>query len=225
MQRKYPGIFITFEGGEGAGKTTQIKLLKERLEQEGHQVIVTREPGGTSISDQIRAVLLDSANAAMCIQAEFLLYMAARAQHIQELVVPAITKGYVVLCDRFVDSTIAYQHYARHAVDKQRIEELSTYIAGDSELFWPDLTILLEVDVEVGLKRSLKRVQTLSAESGKDEMRFELESIEFHKRVNQGYRSISEEHPDRVKVVDATTLQLEEIAQRIYSLVTDNIRS
>jgi len=194
------GQFITFEGVEGCGKTTQIRRLAEALRQKGQSVTLTREPGGCPISDKIRHILLDAENSAMTPLAELLLYAAARAQHIAEVIAPALDSGAVVLCDRFTDATVAYQGYGR-ALDLQRIMQLNSMVASE---YKPDLTILLDCPAEIGLKRALARIERSSAEDATAlrEERFEKESIEFHKRVREGYLSLAARESDRFVVID-----------------------
>jgi dTMP kinase len=191
------GLFITFEGVEGCGKTTQMRLLKERLETAGHRVTSTREPGGCPIADQMRAILLDAANAAITPLSELLLYAAARAQHVQEVIVPALERGETVLCDRFTDATVAYQGHGR-GLDLATITELNRLATGGRE---PRLTLLIDCPVETGLSRARARIE---AASGAREERFELESVRFHERVRQGYLGLAAAFPDRFIVVDGS---------------------
>src|SRR6185369_12532785 len=194
------GQFITFEGVEGCGKTTQIRLLAEALRQKGQSVTLTREPGGCPIADKIRHILLDAENSAMTPLAELLLYAAARAQHIAEVIAPALASGAVVLCDRFTDATVAYQGYGR-ALDLQRITQLNSMVASE---YKPDLTILLDCPAETGLKRALALIEKNSTEDATAlrEERFEKECIEFHKRVREGYLSLATQEKDRFVVID-----------------------
>ncbi len=192
------GIFITFEGIEGCGKTTQIKLLDDELRRMGFSTILTREPGGTPISERIRAILLDPASSKISPKTELLLYAAGRNQHICEVISPAIAAGKIVLCDRYADATTAYQGAARDIAPE--IIESVHKIATDGLM--PDLTILLDCDVEVGLSRAIKRNSEESISGSGD--RFEREKIEFHQRVREGYLKISASEPARVKVFDAT---------------------
>jgi len=191
------GYFITFEGIEGCGKTTQLRLLKERLQGAGLQVTSTREPGGCPIADKMRAILLDSENSAITPLAELLLYAAARAQHVQEVIVPALERGEIVLCDRFTDATLSYQGHGRK-LDLATIGELNRLATGGVE---PQLTVLIDCPVEVGLSRALARIE---ATSGAREERFELESVLFHERVRQGYLSLAAAFPARFVIVDGS---------------------
>ncbi|MDP2167236.1 MAG: dTMP kinase [Thermodesulfovibrionales bacterium] len=184
------GVFISFEGIEGTGKTTQAGLLKEFLERKGYTVTLTKEPGGTVISDRIREILLSAEYKEMDPITELLLYFASRRQHIKELIQPALDKGRIVITDRFADSTVAYQGYAR-GIDLNLINYLSRSVAGG---LMPDLTILLDMDVEAGLRRN----------KGKKFDRLELEAVEFHKRVREGYRILAGEEPERIRLIDSS---------------------
>jgi dTMP kinase len=184
------GLFITFEGVEGCGKSTQIKLLQTHLEDVGFDTVLTREPGGTPVAERIRALLLDPENAELLPMAELLLYSAARAQHVGECIRPAMDAGKVVLCDRFVDSTTAYQGAGREmgGAVLETLHELST--GG----LMPDVTFLLDLPVEVGLSR---------AESRGAADRLEQESVAFHQRVRDGFLALAQSEPKRIAVVDA----------------------
>jgi dTMP kinase len=188
-------LFITFEGGEGCGKSTQIAALAARLTDRGIPVLATREPGGCAIADAIRRILLDPANAALVPRAELLLYAAARAQHVDEIIQPALSQGTWVLCDRFTDATVAYQGGGRQ-LPPTTIETLNR-IATDG--LQPDLTLLLDLPVEEGLRRAIGRNdQDGTAHEG----RFEAETLAFHQRVRVVYRQLAEIH-ERFRVVDA----------------------
>ncbi len=187
--------FITFEGIEGCGKTTQMKLLSERLTEKGYQVVVTREPGGCPIAFKIREILLDAANSGMVPLAELFLYAAARAQHVAEVIKPALDAGNIVLCDRFTDATVAYQGFGRQ-LDLELIEELNSLATGRIQ---PQLTVLIDCPVEIGLSRAISRID---ATTGAREERFELESIQFHQRVRTGYLQLAAANPDRFIVID-----------------------
>ncbi|HWR04072.1 MAG TPA: dTMP kinase [Humidesulfovibrio sp.] len=191
-------MFITFEGIEGTGKSTQIELLKAHLETQGRRVLVTLEPGGSRIGAELRRVLLSLENRDLCARAELFLYLADRAQHVAQVVRPALEAGQVVLCDRFVDSTVAYQAYGR-GLDADMLHGLNS-LAVDG--LWPDLTILLDLEAEVGLTRAVARNQA----EGKTvaEGRFEAESLAFHDRVRQGYKAWAARFPQRIRSVDAS---------------------
>jgi dTMP kinase len=190
------GCFITFEGIEGCGKTTQLRLLAGHLEQRGMTVQVSREPGGCPIADQVRSILLDAANRTMEPMAELFLYAAARAQHVAEIIRPALEAGTIVLCDRFTDATIAYQGYGRGLSHSAIVElnRLATHGIG------PDITVLLDCPVETGLERAFARI---NSSRGAREERFELEAAEFHLRVREGYLRLARQEPDRFIVVNA----------------------
>ena len=191
------GFFITFEGIEGCGKTTQLRLLSGRLQTAGEQVTSTREPGGCPIADQMRAILLDAGNSAITPLAELLLYAAARAQHVQEVIAPALARGEIVLCDRFTDATLAYQGHGR-GLHLATITELNRLATGGVE---PKLTLLIDCPVEVGLARAMARIE---AGSGAREERFELESVRFHERVRAGYLGLAADFPERFVVIDGS---------------------
>ncbi|TGU71232.1 dTMP kinase [Geomonas terrae] len=191
------GFFITFEGVEGCGKTTQLRLLKERLQAAGEKVVATREPGGCPIADQMRAILLDAKNSAITPLAELLLYAAARAQHVQEVIAPALKRGETVLCDRFTDATLAYQGHGRE-LDLTVIGQLNGLATAGVQ---PALTVLIDCPVEIGLARALSRIE---ATTGAREERFELESVRFHERVRAGYLALAAAQPERFVIVDGS---------------------
>lgn len=199
------GIFISLEGIEGTGKTTQARLLSERLVEKGYEVILTQEPGGTVIGNRIREILLLPEHKEMSYMTELLLYNAARAQHLSEKIIPALNQGKVVITDRFTDSTVAYQGYGR-GIDIQLIMSINNIATGGIK---PHLTILFDLDVEVGLKRNrgINKVD-----------RLELEDIEFHKKVREGYLKIAEAEPDRIKTVDAS-LPLKDVSENVWEIV------
>ncbi len=191
------GMFITFEGIEGSGKSTQIVLLANYLKSHGKRVTLTREPGGTPIGDQIRKILLDPENKALDPMAELLLYAAGRAQHLSEVILPALADGSIVLCDRFSDATLAYQGYGR-GVDRKMIQDLGRIVTAGMR---PDLTLLLDIDAAEGLARARGRNNSRGLDA---EARFENEEIAFHKRVRQGYLALAEQEPERIRMVDAS---------------------
>lgn len=200
------GKFITFEGIEACGKTTQIKLLDKYLSQKGYKTVLTREPGGTKIGDLIRSILLDTKNKNMHPKTEWLLYAAGRAQHVEELIKPSLVKGWFVLSDRYIDSTIAYQGAARR-LDTETLKQLNDIATGGLK---PDITIVLDITAEEGLKRAHGR-------GALD--RFEQEELDFHKRVRNGYLELAKLEPARIKVVDGSK-NVDEIHKEIVSICT-----
>ena len=201
------GFFITFEGGDGSGKSTQISILKESLIEKGYDVILTREPGGTDISEKIRELILDPENGEMEDITEAYLYAAARAQLVRQLIKPALEEGKVVICDRFVDSSIAYQGFGRGLGDAVGI--INTYAVDDC---MPDLTILLKLDPERGSSRI----------AGREHDRIEQASDDFHRKVYEGYLKLEEKYPDRILGVDASgTIQeiADEISRRVDEIM------
>jgi len=205
------GRFITFEGIEGSGKSSQISLLTKHLRSKQRAVTLTREPGGTLIGDQVRKILLDPANKALDPSAELLLYAASRAQHLKEVIRPALENGAIVLCDRFSDATIAYQGYGR-GLALNMIHILDRLVTDGMR---PDLTVVLDVEVAVGLARARGRNNQQGLEA---EARFENEALAFHERVRQGYLALAREAPDRIKIVDAALPPLR-VQEKIRELV------
>ena len=188
-------LFITFEGGEGSGKTTQIRLLHAYLRDQGHQVLLTREPGGTAIGDQIRQVLLSSENISMVPEAETLLFSASRAQLVREVIRPALAAGFIVISDRYADSTLAYQGYGL-GLDLPTLLTITRFAIGD---LWPDLTIYLDLEVEEGLRR--KRI---AAQATGEWNRLDQKALAYHRRVREGYHALARREPERWLVLDAT---------------------
>jgi dTMP kinase len=209
------GYFITFEGVEGCGKTTQIKLLADFLAEYGIETVLTREPGGCPIADKIRTILLDAENRAMSSLTELMLYGAARAQHVSEIIAPAMNQGKVVLCDRFCDATVAYQSFGR-GIDRDVIDAIN-YRACQGVT--PDLTILVDCDPRLGLKRARQRIE---ATSGPREERFELEELAFHQRVRTGYLQLAAEQPDRFLIINGAGT-IEEIFSNISTQILTRI--
>jgi len=188
------GTFITFEGIEGSGKTTQQQRVAEWLRAHDRTVVVTKEPGGTPLADRIRAILLDSASVIDPI-AEVLLFAASRRQHTTEVIEPALTRGEVVLCDRYADSTLAYQGFGRR-IELDRLRTLNDW-ATDAQI--PRVTLLFDLPEEVGLRRAVSR----NANAEFDEGRFEAEDLRFHRRVREGYLAMAVAEPKRFAVIDA----------------------
>jgi len=193
------GFLITFEGVEGSGKTTQIRLLEKRLTNKGYHCTVTREPGGSPVGDQIRKILLSSDTKELTPLGELFLYEAARIQHVAHVIGPALRKGRIVLCDRFCDATLAYQGYAR-GLDLRMVEDLNRLA---SQAITPDLTLLLDCPVALGLKRASHRINAKKPALRED--RFEREALAFHQRVRDAYLRIARENPDRTRVVDSSS--------------------
>ncbi|MBR1736144.1 MAG: dTMP kinase [Firmicutes bacterium] len=185
------GLLITLEGTDGAGKTTQIKLLEKYLKNKGYEVLCTREPGGTDISEKIRKLIIDPENTEMSPLTEALLYSAARAQLVKQVIIPALKGGSIVICDRFVDSSIVYQGIAR-GLGAEMIAELNKYATGG---LIPDITFFLRLESGVGINRKKKQ----------DKLdRIELEKESFHKRVLAGYIELCKKNPERIKTIDAS---------------------
>ncbi len=201
------GRFITFEGCEGSGKSTQIRLLSERLREEGIKHIVTREPGGSGIAEQIRAIILNGRNTSMTDECEALLYAAARAQHLREKVAPALEEGALVLCDRYVDSSLAYQGYAR-GLSMEFIEQINCFAL---EEFTPDLTLFLDISPE----------QAFARKHGADRSdRIESLGLPFHMKVYEGYLKLAERFPRIVKVECGGSKR--DTAANIYRILKDS---
>lgn len=203
------GLFITLEGPDGSGKTSVANAVCERLQQMGYDVVHTREPGGIEISEQIRNIILDPNNTAMDPKTEALLYAASRRQHLVEKVFPAIKAGKLVICERFLDSSLAYQGYGRGL----GIDEVLSINLFAIDNTYPDLTIYLDVDEEIGLSRLAKR-------SFKD--RLDQESLAFHHKVTEGYHAVLERFADRIRIVDAS-LSKEEVIEATLKLILDKI--
>jgi dTMP kinase len=191
-------MFITIEGIEGSGKTTQISHMAGFLNRMGYECIVTREPGGTKIGEKIRRILLDQDHHMLDAIAELLLYTADRAQHVSETIKPALDEGKVVLCDRFCDSTIAYQGAAR-GIDAGTVKALNRLVLKDIS---PDITFLLDLPPDVGLLRAWKEIDNGSRDVAQS--RFEREQILFHEKVRRGYLSLAKAEPERFRVIDAS---------------------
>ena len=191
-------MFITFEGIEGSGKTTQIKRLVSMLQTKGYDCVLTREPGATEIGKKIRTILLDSNHTAMLPITELLLYEADRAQHVREVIEPALAAKKVVFSDRFFDATTVYQGYAR-GYDLKAIEQVHRMVLG---LLKPDLTIVLDLPVDLGLERAWERIRNQGGRLSED--RFEKEDLVFHEKVREGYLTLAGLEPERFRVIDAS---------------------
>lgn len=204
-----PGIFITFEGGDGAGKTTHIRFLAEALGARGYEVVRLREPGGTPVGEQLRSVVLNPANKGMSDRAELLLYEAARAQLVSARIVPALERGAVVLCDRFTDSTVAYQGFGR-GIDRSFIDEANRFAC---QGIVPHRTILLTANA--GARQTLARA---THRTGAD--RLEQAGVDFHARVNEAFLTIARENPDRIRVVESAGKR-SETSQAVFGQLKD----
>jgi dTMP kinase len=204
------GFFITFEGTEGSGKSTQIKILARRLTRLGHAVVITREPGGTRFGEQIRKVLLSIQNQGLDPRAELFLYLASRTQHLEEIILPALNNGKVILCDRFSDATLAYQGFGRR-LEMKIVRAAADYAAKGIS---PDLTLLLDLDVRVGLIRVRDRGRS---------NRLDREQREFHERVRTGYLRLARLTPRRIKIVEASR-EPAAVARNIQSIVDRRLK-
>lgn len=212
---KKSALFITFEGGEGAGKTTLIHQVEKELVRRGFEVVKTREPGGSKLGNYIRQWLLNhNDDVAVGNQAELLLFLAARVQHIEELIKPSLDQGKVVLCDRFNDSTIVYQGEAR-GLGFDKVKDLCELVTSEVK---PDMTLFLDVDPEVGLRRT-KGAEKENAKAGNLD-RIEAQALDFHKKVQQGFRKLAKEDPKRFRIVDANQPQAAVYKQTIELLET-----
>lgn len=198
------GLFITVEGGDGAGKSTQIRNIESFFSEKGFSVLHTREPGGTRIGEMLREILLDRSNTEMDAVTEMLIYAASRAQHVRELIVPALESGSVVICDRFVDSSIAYQGFGREL--GEMVAEVNMRATGGLR---PDITFWLDIDPKLGKERA--------AGAGSLD-RLELEKLDFHYRLYEGYKSLAGSEPERIKRIDASRTK-DEMRDEIYSFL------
>jgi dTMP kinase len=206
------GIFISLEGPEGAGKTTIITMLMNELEQLGYQVTQTREPGGIEIAEKIRNVILDKSHTAMDPRTEALLYAAARRQHLVEKVNPALESGKIVLCDRFIDSSLAYQGHAR-GLGMDDVYSINKFAIGDR---MPDLTIYFDIDPVIGLNR-------INQHDNREVNRLDLEDIQFHYKVREGYELLLTKFPDRIKKIDAAD-PIEVVCSKAKDLILSSLK-
>jgi dTMP kinase len=203
-------MFITLEGPEGSGKTSQIPALSAFICARGYDVLVTREPGGTDVGDQIREVLMNLKNVSIVPRTEILLFQAARAQHVEEVIRPALAAGKVVICDRFGDSTLAYQGYG-HETNLEKLQYLVDYATGGLR---PDLTLLLDIPVKDGLKRKV--------DNDSEWNRLDAYAEAFHRRVRQGYLTLAAAEPDRWTIIDATRGK-EQVQKSMQQAVLDRL--
>jgi dTMP kinase len=209
-------MFISFEGIEGSGKTTHTKQTMRFLQDRGHDCVVTREPGGTRIGKRIRAILLDPTSKDMDPLTELLLYTADRAQHIKECILPLLSDGKMVLCDRFYDATMAYQGFAR-GLNTSLIEKIHKLLFDNLK---PDITLLLDLPPEIGLERAWTQINNGNRIS--EETRFEEEMLSFHRRVRTGYLELSRLEPERFRVIDASKKE-HEVREEIIRILAEEI--
>lgn len=204
-------MFITIEGPEGSGKTTVAKRVVETLQNEGYKVMYTREPGGVGIAEKIRDIILDVNNTNLDPRSEALLYAASRRQHLVEKVIPALENDYIVICDRFVDSSLAYQGHARN-LGIEEIYDINMFAING---MWPDITILLDIQPEVGLARIMKNRQG-------EVNRLDLEGLSFHNLVHEGYQIIKEKYANRITLVDGNK-GFDEVFDEVYGLIKNKL--
>lgn len=207
------GLFITLEGGEGAGKTSAIELLTSKLQQQGIDVVITREPGGIRIAERIRSIILDPVHTEMDARTEALLYAAARRQHFVEVVIPALDRGAVVVCDRFVDSSLAYQGYAR-GLGMDDVWEINRFAIHDMV---PDITFWLDIDPQAGLSR-------IMANQSREVNRLDQELLAFHEAVREGYAIIAKQHRHRIAKIDATQT-LTQISEQMFDILCERTQN
>ncbi len=210
------GVFITFEGMDGSGKTTQLRLLARRLRERGYEVVENYEPGGTAIGNQIRRILLDAANHELCPTAELLLYFASRAQNLEEIIRPALAAGKIVLSDRFTDSTLVYQGEGR-GLGREVVLELDRIACRGIK---PDLTLLIDIDPETSLARARDRNLRLWPEGAGGETRMDDQDHAFHRRVAEAYRRLAGDEPQRIAVIDGRGAA-EQVAEKVWEKVAD----
>ena len=204
-------LFITLEGPEGSGKSSAINKVYVRLIYEGYEIICTREPGGTPISEQIRNVILNQENTSMDIRTEALLFAASRRQHLKEKVWPALEKGKLVFCDRYLDSSLAYQGHARGL----GIDEVLSINLFATENTFPHLTLLFDIDPKIGLER-------IAANNAREVNRLDKEKLEFHNKVREGYLILAKRYPERIVIIDASK-SMEEVAEETYRIIKERL--
>lgn len=206
------GLFIVFEGGEGSGKSTILTKTYDWLMENNNECITTREPGGIEISERIREIILDTNNTAMDGRTEALLYAAARRQHLVEKVIPALNSGKIVLCDRFIDSSLAYQGFAR-GLGIEEIYEINKFAIDE---YMPNLTILFDIEPEIGLGR-------INKDNNREVNRLDLEKIDFHNKVREGYNILLENYQDRIKKIDASK-SIEDVFAEVKKILKNYIK-
>jgi dTMP kinase len=202
------GAFITFEGIDGCGKSTQLELAAERLRKESFPILVTREPGGTAIAEKIREILISPQNSEMVNECELLMYLAARAQHVREKIIPALKQGFIVLCDRFQEATFAYQGFGRN-ISLDFLKKINSFATGG---LMPDLTFIFDISVDLSSARMQKMNKT------KD--RLELNGRAFYEKITEGYRFLAKSEPQRILLLDGSE-PLEKISDQVYCRIKD----
>ena len=205
------GVFITIEGPEGSGKTTVAKMVSQKLSEEGYKVLYTREPGGVGIAEKIRDIILDVNNTHLDARSEALLYAASRRQHLVEKVEPALKNGYVIICDRFIDSSLAYQGYAR-GLGIDEVFQINMFAINNR---LPDLTILLDIDPEEGLRR-------INKNRSSELNRLDLEDLSFHNKVHEGYEILKSKYAERFTIVDGNKT-VDEVFNQVLDIVLNKI--
>jgi dTMP kinase len=212
---RHTGLFITFEGPDGCGKSTQMRTLAERLRSDGHGVLESAEPGGTRIGQLVRRILLDAANQELQPTAEMLLYFACRAQNVDEWILPALADGRIVLSDRFTDSTLVYQGVGR-GLGAEKVRILDAIACRG---LVPDLTVVVDIEVEQGLAR----VRARNTASRSTDTRMDEQAVEFHKRVREGYLHLAQDEPKRVRIVDGSG-DIESVSRGVWDIVQPALR-
>lgn len=207
------GLFISFEGTEGAGKTTVLRKVADRLEAQGIAVLLTREPGGIPIAEKIRDVVLDANHQEMDGKTEALLYAAARRQHLVEKIIPALEQGKIVLCDRFIDSSLAYQGYAR-GLGMEEVLAINLFAIGE---YMPDCTIFFDITPEKGLERIMK-------DKGREQNRLDLEKLDFHQKVYEGYQEVMRRDRIRFRKVDAGA-PVEQVIENVWKIISTEVNN
>lgn len=206
-------MFITIEGVEGSGKSSTMKKVVERLKKEGYQIVTTREPGGTPIAEQIRNIILDVNNTNLDARAEALLYAASRRQHLIEKVWPNLRNGKIVICDRYIDSSLAYQGGARHL----GIENIININMFATENTWPDLTLLFDIDPEIGLRR-------IAQNNNREVNRLDLEKLDFHRNVRKTFLELAKKYPNRYVIIDSSKPQ-NEVENETYKIIKERLNA
>lgn len=206
------GLFITLEGTEGSGKSSVMEKVYSRLIDEGYSLIKTREPGGTKIGEEIRNIILDNSNTMMDIKTEALLYAASRRQHLIEKIIPSLKEGKLVFSDRYLDSSLAYQGYAR-GIGIDEVLKINLFALENQ---YPDLTLLFDLDPSIGLSR-------INKDPNHEKNRLDLEKLNFHQKVREGYLILVKQFPDRIKIVDATK-PFDEVVETVYSIIKSRLK-